>query len=100
MDKDPLETVRRLDPEFFDRVSQSREYTFKDGALPAKVKYLIAMVIDAVHGAAGGVSSLARQAMQHGASKDEIMEALHVASFLGGVGSVYTASFGLGELFE
>jgi alkylhydroperoxidase/carboxymuconolactone decarboxylase family protein YurZ len=100
MDKHPLETIRRLDPEFFEAVSQNRQRTFADGALSARDKYLIAMALDAAHGASGGVAALARQALEHGASKEQIMEALHVAGFIGGVGAVYTASFGLVEVFE
>jgi alkylhydroperoxidase/carboxymuconolactone decarboxylase family protein YurZ len=100
MDRDPLEPIKKLSPEFFDFVGQSRERAFTDGALSAKTKYLIAMALDAAHGAAGGVTALARQALEHGAGKGEIVEAIQVAHFISGVGSVYTASFGLGELFE
>ena len=100
MNRHPLETIRKLDPEFFDSLSKVREHAFKEGALSAKAKYLIAMALDAAHGAEGGVTSLARQAMKHGASKEEILEALHVANYISGVGSVYTASFGLAEAFK
>jgi len=100
MDKHPLQTIRKLDPDFFDSVVRNGEKTFADGALSAKNKYLIAMALDAAHGAAGGVGSLARQAIGHGASKEEIVEAIQVANHVGGVGSVYTASFGLAEVFK
>jgi alkylhydroperoxidase/carboxymuconolactone decarboxylase family protein YurZ len=98
MDSDPLEVIRRLDPDFFDKIARGREYAFSDGALPAKVKYLIAMSLDAAHGASAGVEALARQAVKNGASKEEILEALRVADFVSGVGSVYTASFGLDKV--
>jgi alkylhydroperoxidase/carboxymuconolactone decarboxylase family protein YurZ len=100
MDRHPLETIRKLDPEFFDLVAQSSERAFADGALSAKTKYLLAMVLDAAHGATGGVTSLARQAIEHGASKEEIVEAIRVANYVSGAGSVYTASFGLAEVFK
>jgi alkylhydroperoxidase/carboxymuconolactone decarboxylase family protein YurZ len=100
MDRHPLETIRKLDPDFFDLVTQSSEKAFADGALSAKTKYLLAMVLDAAHGAAGGVAWLARQAIEHGASKEEIVEAIRVANFVSGAGSVYTASFGLAEVFK
>jgi len=100
MDKHPLETIRKLNPDLFDSVLRSSEKTFADGALSAKTKYLIAMALDAAHGAAGGVGSLARQAIEHGASKEEIVEAIQVANYVSGVGSVYTASFGLAEVFK
>jgi alkylhydroperoxidase/carboxymuconolactone decarboxylase family protein YurZ len=100
MDRHPLETIRKLDPEFFDLVTQSSERAFADGALSAKNKYLLAMALDAAHGATGGVTSLARQAIEHGASKEEIVEAIRVANHVSGAGSVYTASFGLAEVFK
>ena len=100
MDRNPLDTIKEQDLEFFKRVLRDNEYAFKDGALPAKIKYLIAMVLDAAHGAPGGVTALAREAMNHGATKEEIMEAVHIANYVSGVGSVYTASIGLGEVFK
>ena len=100
MQRNPLEPIKKLNAEFFDSVEQSRARVFEDGALSAKTKYLIAMVLDATHGAVGGVTSLARRAIEHGADKDEIVEAIQVANFISGVGSVYTASFGLAEVFK
>ena len=58
------------------------------------------MSLDASHGAAGGVTSLAQQAMQAGATKQEILEALRVTHYISGVGSVYTAAEALKELFR
>ena len=100
MAKHPLETIKKLDPEFFESVVRSSEKVFTDGALSAKTKYLIAMALDAAHGAAGGVAWLGRQAVEHGAGKEEVAEAIQVANFVGGAGAVYTASFGLAEVFE
>jgi alkylhydroperoxidase/carboxymuconolactone decarboxylase family protein YurZ len=100
MAKHPLETIKKLDPEFFEAVLRSSEKVFADGAMSAKTKYLIAMALDAAHGAAGGVASLARQAVEHGAGKAEVIEAIGVANYVSGVGSVYTASFGLADVFE
>jgi alkylhydroperoxidase/carboxymuconolactone decarboxylase family protein YurZ len=100
MDRHPLEPIKELDPEFFDFVAQIRQRAFKEGALSVKTKYLIAMALDAAHGAVGGVTALARLAIKHGASQEEIMEALQVANFISGVGSVYTASFGLADVFK
>ena len=94
----PLQPIMDHDPELFALVSREREFTFRDGALPARTKYLIAMALDAAHGAAGGVASLARLALDHGATEAQLLEALHVANFVSGVGSVYTAAAGLGEI--
>jgi len=98
MNAHPLQPIQDHDPALFELVSRSREFTFQDGALPARIKYLIAVALDAAHGAAGGVASLARQALDHGAGKEELLEALHVANFVSGAGSVYTAAAGLGEI--
>jgi len=99
MNKNPLEIIKELDLKLFDLVSQNNEFTFKDGALPSKTKYLIALALDAAHGAVNGVRSLSLQALKYGASKEEIMEALHVSNFISGVGSIYTASAGLKDVF-
>ncbi len=95
MDKNPLEIIEKLDPGLFDSVSLNRDFTFKDGALPVKTKYLIALALDASKGAENGVRALSLLAIKHGASKEEIMEALRVANFVGGAGSIYTAAAGL-----
>jgi alkylhydroperoxidase/carboxymuconolactone decarboxylase family protein YurZ len=51
------------------------------------------MAFDAAHGAFEGVRSLALQAMQTGATREEIDEALHGACLFCGLGSAYIASF-------
>ena len=99
MDKSPLKIIEKLDPGLFDSVSLNRDFTFKDGALPAKTKYLIALALDANKGAENGVRALSLLAIKHGAAKEEIMEALRVASFIGGAGPVYTAAAGLADVF-
>ena len=98
MPYDPLETLGKIDSEMLKRVREQNEFVYADGALPRKVKLLIAMVFDAAHGAANGVRSLADQARKAGASIQEIAEALRVAYHLNGVGVLYTASAGLKEV--
>ena len=72
--------------------------TMADGALPKKIKLLIAMVLDAVQGAPDGVQSLAREAIKAGATKEEIAEALRVAQYICGVGCIYTAGRALRDV--
>jgi alkylhydroperoxidase/carboxymuconolactone decarboxylase family protein YurZ len=91
----PLKVFEDLDPELLKLVQETGEFTFADGALPRKTKLLIAMALDAAHGAVGGVEALARQAMAAGATKAEVAEALRVAQYVCGVGSVYTAAHAL-----
>lgn len=64
-----------------------------------KFKPLIAMAQDAAHGASEGVKALAQAAQQAGSTKEEITEALRVAQYATGVGSVYTVARSLRELF-
>jgi alkylhydroperoxidase/carboxymuconolactone decarboxylase family protein YurZ len=98
MAEHPLATMKKLDPEFMKHLEELDALVYADGALPRKVKLLMAMAFDAAEGAAGGVRALAEQAMKAGATKEEIAEALRVAFHLSGVGSLYTASFGLKDI--
>ncbi len=100
MNTDPLKVIADNDSALLESVNASRELAFSEGAIPVKYKLLIAMALDAAHGAANGVQVLAQQAMQAGATKDEIMEAVRVAGFVSGAGSVYAAAYGLNEVFE
>ena len=92
MAESPLKVFEKMDPELLKLVEQNRALALDDGALPRKIKLLIAMALDASQGAENGVKSLARQALNAGATEKEIMEALRVAQFICGVGSVYTAA--------
>jgi len=94
----PLSTMRKLDPEFMKHVEDTDALVYAEGALPRRVKLLMAMAFDAANGAPGGVRALAEMALQAGATKQEIAEALRVAFHLSGVGSLYAASFGLKDL--
>jgi AhpD family alkylhydroperoxidase len=99
MPENPLSTVMKMDPKLVEHLRSEDEWAFADGALPKKTKLLIAIAYDAAHGAANGVRSLAQQAINAGATKEEIGEAIRVAYVLSGIGSVYVASQGLKELF-
>jgi alkylhydroperoxidase/carboxymuconolactone decarboxylase family protein YurZ len=99
MAEHPLATMMRIDPGLMDLLKRTDEVVYTDGALPRKTKLLIALAFDAAHGAANGVRALALSAVKAGATKEEIAEAVRVAYHLAGVGSVYTASQGLKEVF-
>lgn len=94
----PLSTMRKLDPEFMKHLEDMDALVYAEGALPRRVKLLMAMAFDAANGAPGGVRALAEQALKAGATKEEIAEALRVAFHLSGVGSLYAASFGLKDV--
>jgi alkylhydroperoxidase/carboxymuconolactone decarboxylase family protein YurZ len=94
-----LSTMLKIDPAFMHHIKGVEDMVYGDGALPRKVKLLIAMAFDASHGAVSGVKSLGQSAVKAGATKEEIAEVLRVACYLGGVGTIYAASQGLKELF-
>jgi alkylhydroperoxidase/carboxymuconolactone decarboxylase family protein YurZ len=95
MSGDPLKIFEGLDPELLKLVGNTRELALADGALPKKVKFLIAMALDASHGTVEGVRALAQAAMRAGATKEEIAETVRVAHYISGVGSVYTVAHAL-----
>ena len=99
MPEDPLKTFETLDPKLLSLIKEAQQLSLSDGALSRKFKLLIVLAFDAAYGAVEGVKSLAQVAMQAGATKDEIAEALRVAQYISGVGSIYTASRALKELF-
>ena len=99
MAEHPLSTLEKLDPAMMKHLRECDALIYGDGALPQKIKLLIAMAFDAAEGAEAGVRALAAQAMRSGATKEEIAETLRVAFHLSGVGTLYTASLGLKDLF-
>lgn len=92
MAEHPLKILEKVDPELLKLVEKTNALALDDGALPRKFKLLIAMALDASYGTVEGVKALAQQAIQAGAKKEEIMEALRVAQYISGVGCVYTAA--------
>jgi len=99
MAEHPLAIFEKVDPSLHKLVRDTNAFALNDGALPRKVKLLIAMALDAAHGSVAGVRSLTSQAMQAGATKEEVMEALRVAHYIGGAGCVYTAAAAFKEIF-
>jgi len=97
MSEHPLKIFEKLDPELLKLVENTNKSALSDGALPRKFKLLIAMALDASLGAVQGVKMLARAAIQAGATREEIAEAVRVAYYISGVGSVYTAAQALKE---
>jgi len=99
MAEHPLKVFEKLDPELLTLVRNTNTFALADGVLPRKFKFLIAMALDASHGAVRGVKSLAEQAMKAGATKEEIAETIRVVQYISGVGSVYTAADAFKEIF-
>jgi alkylhydroperoxidase/carboxymuconolactone decarboxylase family protein YurZ len=99
MSEHPLKVFEKIDPELLTLVRNTNTFALADGALPRKFKFLIAMALDASHGAVRGVRSLAEQAMKAGATKEEIAETMRVVQYISGVGGVYTAADAFKEVF-
>ncbi len=99
MAEHPLKVFEKIDPELLKLVRDTNSFALADGALSRKVKYLIAMALDAAHGTVEGTKALAEQAMKAGATKEEIVETIRVAQYITGVGSVYVAARAFRDLF-
>lgn len=100
MTKNPLDIIKESDQKLFESILSTKDLAFQEGALSRKNKLLIALAIDAAHGAENGVRSLATQAIDAGATKDEIMEALRVVNYICSAGSMYTAARALNDVFK
>jgi alkylhydroperoxidase/carboxymuconolactone decarboxylase family protein YurZ len=99
MAEHPLKIFEKIDPELLKLVQHTNSLALSEGALSRKIKFLMAMALDASQGAVEGVKALAAQAMKAGATKEEIAEAIRVAQYICGVGSVYTAARAFKDLF-
>jgi AhpD family alkylhydroperoxidase len=76
------ETYRMMamKPEFLQKVLELDEVTFSRGALDPKTKHLIAMGVSASAGCQYCVAAHATLAQNHGATHEEIAEALQAAA--------------------
>jgi alkylhydroperoxidase/carboxymuconolactone decarboxylase family protein YurZ len=99
MAEHPLKILEKIDPELLKHVGDANAFALAEGTLPRKIKFLIAMALDAAHGTVDGTRALAEQAMKAGATKEEIVETIRVAQYISGVGSVYVAARAFKELF-
>ena len=99
MPEHPLKILEKIDPELLKLVRDTNAFALADGALHRKIKFLIAMALDAAHGTVEGTKALAEQAMKAGATKEEIVETIRVSQYISGVGSVYVAARAFKELF-
>lgn len=95
MADDPLKPFETLDPKLRDLVRDTNTFALADGALHRKIKFLIAMALDAAHGTVEGTRALADQAIKAGALKEEIAETIRVAQYISGVGSKKQKHMGL-----
>jgi len=84
--------IEKNDPELAQHLATLRDFTGQDGALPARIKLLMAMLADALLAHADGVKALAELARAAGASEAEIAETVRMALQTGGLPALVTAT--------
>ena len=77
---DLLARRRTLAPDIHEAFEQFSKQTFADGALPAKTKQLIAVAVAHVTQCPYCIRGHTHAALRHGATAEEIMEAIWVAA--------------------
>jgi alkylhydroperoxidase/carboxymuconolactone decarboxylase family protein YurZ len=100
MSGNPLDSYTKIDPELLKTFENVQNLAFSKGELPQKIKYLIAMAIDAEHGSVQGTIVLGKKAIAVGAAKEEVIEALRVAYYIGGTSALFTSAMALQILFK
>lgn len=100
MSGNPLDAYREIDPKVIECYENVRKLAFSEGVLSPKVKLLVAIAIEAEHGAVQGATSLGQMAIGLGVTKEEIAEALRVAYFVGGNRALFTSAVVLKNLFK
>ncbi len=86
-----LQTLQQRNPGFATMYLAQRERALQDGAIPAKYKILMTMIVDAIMAHPDGVYVIANRARAAGATEEEINEAVEVAYLFGGTPALVTA---------
>jgi alkylhydroperoxidase/carboxymuconolactone decarboxylase family protein YurZ len=86
-----LQNLQQRDPKFAEMYLAQREHVLKDGAIPAKYKILMTMVVDALTAHPDGCANIASRARAAGATEAEVNEAVEVAYLFGGTPALVTA---------
>ena len=88
--KEPTRSLRSASPEVWAGFGAMHQAAVADGALPGKVKELMALAIAVVKQCDGCIAYHAKAAALRGATREEVAEALGVALLMdGGTASVY-----------
>jgi AhpD family alkylhydroperoxidase len=86
----PTRELRKVAPDAWAGFGQMHDAAMADGALSPRIKELMALVIAVVKQCDGCIASHARAAALHGATPEEVAEALSVALLMdGGTATVY-----------
>ena len=87
-----IHTLQQRDPQFTESYMAQRDRILKDGAIPAKYKILMTMIVDALLSHPDGVANIANRARAAGATEAEINETVEVAYLFGGTPALVTAT--------
>lgn len=87
----PMQALLKHDPEMAEIYRQCDEIVLRDGALSAKHKMLIVMCIGAVRMCSECVAQSMKAALNLGATREEILEAIKVAFISGGAQTIQAA---------
>lgn len=88
--KEPTRSLSDMIPEAWQGFGELHRAAVADGALPARVKELMALAIAVVKQCDGCIAYHAKAAARRGATPEEVAEALGVALLMdGGTASVY-----------
>lgn len=95
-----LAHIKKHNPELAVVIKELDRIMVEDGALDRKTKRLIALACVAVRMCEDCIYPQAKVAANYGATKEEIVEAMHVAVVIGGVPSWSIAKKGLTQVFN
>ncbi|MDZ7678304.1 MAG: carboxymuconolactone decarboxylase family protein [Acidimicrobiales bacterium] len=88
--KEPTRSLRQASPDVWAGFGELHKAAVSDGALPARVKELVALSIAVVKQCDGCIAYHAKAAARRGATPEEVAEVLGVALLMdGGTASVY-----------
>ena len=88
--KEPTRSLSGMTPETWRGFAEMHKNAVADGALPARIKELMALTIAVVKQCDGCIAYHAKAAARRGATTEEVAEALGVALLMdGGTASVY-----------
>lgn len=86
-----FQPLQQRDPQLAERLLAQHQRVLKDGAIPAKYKILMTMIVDAVIAHPEGCAAIVNRARAAGATEAEINEAVEVAHLCGGTPALVTA---------
>ena len=86
-----LQAMQSRNPQFVESYMTQREHILQDGAIPAKYKHLMTMIVDAIMSHPDGVANIANRARAAGATEAEVQETVEVIYLFGGTPALVTA---------